>query len=64
MGFELGRKEKCGESINHLRSEFPFHFFLCLFILRESEQGEGWRERESQAGSMLSVQSPMQGSIS
>ena len=43
---------------------FPF-FFKFIFWWRESKKvcGEGWREgeRDLQAGSMLSVQSPMQG---
>ena len=39
-----------------------FLFFLSLFILRERAQaGEEQRERESQAGSALSAQSPMWG---
>ena len=56
------------------RISFLFLMFIYLFWERErererkrerenmSQQGEG--QRESQAGSMLSVQSPMQGSMS
>ena len=42
-------------------------FKVYLFILREREGEVGWTERgerKSQAGSMLSAQSPRQGSIS
>ena len=40
-----------------------FFFKVYLFILRESDQGRAAREgeRESQAGSTLSTQSPMWG---
>ena len=57
----------------HFNKNIYISIFLSLFILRERErkthsswggvQRERAGERESQAGSTLSVQSPMQGSI-
>ena len=46
-------------SINYKDYPDAKQFFKCLFILRETEAEKG-----SQAGSVLSAQSPMRGSIS
>ena len=55
------RRETHTQEVTTLFLMLPFSFFKYLFILREREQageGQGLRETESQAGSVLTAPPP------
>ena len=62
---EDGKDDEFSSQVNWCEENFNF-IFLSLFIYFEKETGGGAEregDRESQAGSILSSQSPMQGLI-